>query len=156
DDLSGELLDYGLRTYRPPQHLQNFVIARAQRCIIRGCSRPARLCDVDHRVPFDQGGPTSAANLDPLCERHHIMKHTGGWQLLRESSGALCWVSAAGVRYPVRREAIDPSHDEREEAPNVEYTEPPAALLERATAHSNVWTAARVKAAQDRDLEPPF
>jgi hypothetical protein len=153
DDLSGELLDYGHKTYRPPQHLEDHVIARSPRCLIHGCPQPARQCHLDHRVPFDAGGPTSADNLDPLCERHHLMKHKGGWQLLTDTTGNLSLITAAGVRYPIRREAIDPSFDGRDYLP---LTIPDAALLERAIAHANIWLTTDAQRHKAADLEPPF
>src|SRR5262249_49255302 len=40
DPLSGQLLDYGRTTYRPPAGLADFVRARDQRCIFPRCTRP--------------------------------------------------------------------------------------------------------------------
>lgn len=51
-------------------------------CQAPGCMVPAGRCDQDHRVPHPEG-PTSAANMGPLCRRHHIFKGHG---LLRWSS----------------------------------------------------------------------
>ncbi len=52
-------------------------------CQASGCMVPAERCDMDHRVPHPEG-PTSAANLGPLCRRHHIFKSHG---VLRWSTG---------------------------------------------------------------------
>jgi len=46
-------------------------------CQAKGCSKPAHLCDIDHRIPFDDGGPTAAWNLGPYCRRNHIQKGFG-------------------------------------------------------------------------------
>ncbi len=160
DPLSGELLDYGRTTYRPPQHLTDFVVARQRRCLIQGCPQPARLCDLDHRVPYGGGGGrTSGDNLDPLCERHHALKTSGAWQLVKDANGSLWLVTAAGVRYPLRREPVDPTHhgppDPSHQQP---WAVPDAALVEQAIAHANLWAKedARRRTNADADLDPPF
>jgi hypothetical protein len=40
-------------------------------------------CDVHHLVPYPLG-PTNLDNLVPLCRRHHVMAHEGGWTLRRD------------------------------------------------------------------------
>lgn len=45
-------------------------------CQAPGCMVPAERCDIDHRRPHPEG-PTTAANMGPLCRRHHIMKGHG-------------------------------------------------------------------------------
>lgn len=109
DPVTGHLLDVGQTSYPPPQAMVDFVVTRDATCILRGCSRPARHCDLDHRVEFSHGGSTSSENLACLCERHHTMKHKGGWRLVTTRFGDLVFISAAGRRYPVDRESVDPS-----------------------------------------------
>jgi hypothetical protein len=46
-------------------------------CQAPGCCRPASECDIDHRIPHDDGGPTAGWNLGPYCRRHHIQKGFG-------------------------------------------------------------------------------
>ncbi|MCQ9343716.1 HNH endonuclease signature motif containing protein [Corynebacterium kozikiae] len=43
-------------------------------CRFPGCGRSARNADIDHVVPFSQGGATSIHNAQSLCREHHIMK----------------------------------------------------------------------------------
>jgi hypothetical protein len=93
DPVTGQLLDYGHDTYRPPKDLAEFVIARDQTCTFPGCERPARRCDLDHRTPYREGGSTSSKNLGPLCERHHIGKHQADWTPTRDEDGATAWIS---------------------------------------------------------------
>lgn len=45
-------------------------------CQAPGCLVPAGRCDIDHRVPHPEG-ITTAANLGPLCRRHHLVKGHG-------------------------------------------------------------------------------
>jgi hypothetical protein len=46
-------------------------------CQAPGCCKPAHLCDIDHRIPHETGGPTTAWNLGPYCRRHHTRKGFG-------------------------------------------------------------------------------
>ena len=67
DPVTGHLLDYGRRTYRPPTALADYIRARDTTCRFPGCARPATSCDLDHLQPYHpdraDGGPTSATNL---------------------------------------------------------------------------------------------
>jgi HNH endonuclease/uncharacterized protein DUF222 len=100
-DGTGQLLDYGRRTYRPPANLTDHVIARDTTCTFPGCRRPARLCDLDHREAWDDGGETNADNVAALCPRHHNAKHHAGWQVRRRQDGSREWSSPTGHRYLV-------------------------------------------------------
>ena len=48
-------------------------------CVWPGCGRRSleHGTDIDHRVPYDDGGATCPCNLQPLCRTHHRMKGTG-------------------------------------------------------------------------------
>ena len=86
-DPAGRLLDYGTCTYRPPADLTRHVRARDQHCVIPGCGRRAIHCELDHATPFPAGG-TNAANLRPLCKRHHLMKHHSTWRIDQQPDGS--------------------------------------------------------------------
>ncbi len=53
--------------YRPSSKLRHLVRARSARCTAPGCGRPAARCDLDHTVPWDQGGITCECGLAPPC-----------------------------------------------------------------------------------------
>jgi hypothetical protein len=91
DPVTSELLDYGTTVYRPPQHLRDFLLARSPVCVFPGCTRSAYRCDFDHRKPFASGGPTSPANMDPLCRRHHQAKTLGHWTYTDNHDGSRTW-----------------------------------------------------------------
>jgi Domain of unknown function (DUF222) len=55
--------------YRPSRTLQHLVNVRNARCTAPGCGRPAARCDLDHTVPWDQGGITCECDLAPQCKR---------------------------------------------------------------------------------------
>jgi hypothetical protein len=106
DPLTGQLLDYGRTTYRPPRDLAEFVMARDQVCAFPHCNRPAHRCHLDHRIPYAVGGGTSPANVGALCERHHICKHQAGWRVSRDADGTNIWTSPTERRYRSRPPAL--------------------------------------------------
>jgi hypothetical protein len=99
DPTSGELLDCGRETYLPPQHLVDFLMARDRTCRFPGCAQPAHRTDIDHAIPWDEGGETSRENLGLLCRRHHQMKTHGGWKLNSFKDGSCEWISPRGKRF---------------------------------------------------------
>lgn len=66
------------------------------RCTSPGCGRAARRCHLDHIHEWRHGGRTCAANLHPVCLRHHTCKSTGTWTVSRGDNGELTWTSPRG------------------------------------------------------------
>ncbi|MGW9586199.1 DUF222 domain-containing protein [Microbacterium sp. NPDC055455] len=97
------VLSVGRELYRPPAPMRRLVQWRAERCMAPGCGMPASRCEIDHTVAWESGGETRIDNLNPLCRGHHKVKHHGGWRVrqVRDSGGALEWISPAGRRYVV-------------------------------------------------------
>ena len=87
------------RTYRPSRKLRHLVNARNTTCTAPGCSQPAARCDLDHTYPWEQGGPTCACNLAPLCRHHHRCKQAQGWRLEQPQPGVLTWHTPTGRTY---------------------------------------------------------
>jgi hypothetical protein len=85
--------------YRPPANLVHLIRVRQRTCSFPGCRRPARRCDLDHTLPYDQGGATCECNLAPLCRRHHMAKQAHGWHLTQDQPGIMTWQTPAGRRY---------------------------------------------------------
>jgi len=85
--------------YCPPLRLRNLVMIRQRTCSFPGCRRPARRCDLDHTVPYDQGGATCECNLAPLCRRHHQAKQGPGWHLSQDQPGVMTWRMPHGREY---------------------------------------------------------
>jgi hypothetical protein len=77
--------------YRPPRNLVHLIGVRQRTCSFPGCRRPARRCDLDHTVPYDQGGATCECNIAPLCRRHHQAKQAHGWRLTQDQPGVMTW-----------------------------------------------------------------
>jgi hypothetical protein len=100
DPLTGHLLDRGRSTYAVPAALRDFVVTRDATCRFPGCSRPAGRSQIDHAVPWDQGGGSDRANLGALCIRHHQLKTHAGWTITTSAEdGRAHWRSPAGFEY---------------------------------------------------------
>src|SRR6202021_2545997 len=79
------------RGYVPSRALATFVRARDLTCRAPGCDRPATVCDLDHTIPYGDGGPTHAANITALCRLHHLLKTFWGWQDTQVPDGTVIW-----------------------------------------------------------------
>ncbi len=75
---------------------------RDRTCASPSCTTPAWQCQLDHTVPWSQGGTTSAANLDPLCPRDHLLKTAGLFKVRQPTPGVFEWRTPSGHAY--RRE----------------------------------------------------
>lgn len=87
------------RAYRPPDSMRHLVNIRQRTCSFPRCRRPAERCDLDHTIPFDQGGLTCPCNLSPMCRRHHQTKQAPGWLVHQPEPGTLAWVAPHGRAY---------------------------------------------------------
>jgi hypothetical protein len=85
--------------YHPSRKLAHLVRARSTTCTAPGCRRPAARCDLDHTVPWDQGGLTCECDLAPLCRHHHRCKQAEGWRLEHPEPGVLIWRVPSGRSY---------------------------------------------------------
>jgi hypothetical protein len=85
--------------YRIPGRLRALVEARDQHCRYPICRRPAAQCDLDHTVPYDQGGLTCRCNLSGGCRRHHRMKTLTSWRLRQPRPGTLIWTAPSQLAW---------------------------------------------------------
>ena len=72
---------------------------RDRTCLFPWCNRPARGCDKDHVIPYNEGGTTSSDNLAPLCRPHHRAKTHGGWTYTILEPGSYLWRSPFGYTW---------------------------------------------------------
>lgn len=86
-DDAGRFCDLSTRSYQPTPPIARGVVARDRHCVWPGCHRPAVRCELDHRLRFPLGA-TSPGNLDPLCHRHHMAKHSEGVTVSRGDDGS--------------------------------------------------------------------
>jgi Domain of unknown function (DUF222)/HNH endonuclease len=99
-DECNQLIDICATTYRPPAPMARFVTTKQRTCSFPSCRRRAVTCEIDHLIPWCEGGPTCPANLQPLCTRHHHAKHEAGWQPKKQPDGTTTWTSPSGHTYP--------------------------------------------------------
>jgi hypothetical protein len=85
--------------YVPSKKLADFVRCRDLTCRWPGCDRPAFDSDIDHTVPYADGGPTHASNLKCYCRTHHLVKTFWGWRDQQLPDGTMILTSPAGKTY---------------------------------------------------------
>ncbi|GAB3765381.1 hypothetical protein FB382_002124 [Nocardioides ginsengisegetis] len=90
--------------YEVPDRIAERVRLRDGHCVFPWCTRPARTCDCDHVVPWDDDGVTCPCNVAPLCRRHHRLKTHGGWRYTQLEPGTFLWTSPHQHRYLVDHE----------------------------------------------------
>ena len=98
DPDTGDVAWHGVTRRRPTAGQARQIRARHRSCVFPGCRMPAADCDLDHTEAWSEGGPTSAANLGPLCRHCHCVKHSPGWSLRREGR-RFVWTSRLGHTY---------------------------------------------------------
>jgi hypothetical protein len=89
---SGMPIHVGTTQRRPTLSMRRVVEARHPTCVFPGCRMPARACDLDHRIPWSHGGPTSVHHLAPLCRHDHRIRHHG-WTYQPLPNGDHHWTS---------------------------------------------------------------
>ncbi len=87
--------------YRPTSRLRELILARDVTCRSPTCRNPAWQGDLDHTVPYDQGGRTCSCNLGGKCRTHHLLKHHPRWLVQQPEPGVFVWTTSAGRSYTV-------------------------------------------------------
>lgn len=87
------------RGYTPSAKLAEYVRCRDLTCRAPGCDVPAVRCDLDHTIPFADGGATHASNLKALCRKHHLLKTFWGWRDKQLADGTVIWTLPSGQVY---------------------------------------------------------
>lgn len=97
-DRAGDFLELSTTSYAPTGAIWRWGVARDQTCTWPGCQRPAVQCQLDHRVAAPEG-PTCTDNLHPLCQRHHVFKHSQGVTVVRNNDGSTTWTTRFGSTF---------------------------------------------------------
>jgi hypothetical protein len=92
---SGMPIHVGTTQRRPTTSMRRLIEARYRTCVFPGCRMPARACDLDHRIPWSHGGPTTIHHLAPLCRHDHRIRHHG-WTYQPLPNGDHLWTSPLG------------------------------------------------------------
>ena len=82
--------------YRPPPRLRDYITARDRTCRNPRCRQPAWRGDLDHTIPFDDGGLTCSCNLGAFCRTDHLLKHHPGWKVRQTAPGTFSWTTPSG------------------------------------------------------------
>jgi hypothetical protein len=64
-------------------------------------SNLSRHKQVDHTIPYDEGGETGVGNYGPMTTFHHRLKTHGRWQVQQPFPGIYLWRDPHGVFYLV-------------------------------------------------------
>jgi hypothetical protein len=99
DPMTGELLDYGRRTYRFPADLAGYLIAKWVTSTGPGSTVPADRGDLDHGKAWDDNGLTDRDNGNPCNRRWHRAKTIGGWTVQQTHDQCWQWTSPLGLTY---------------------------------------------------------
>ncbi|MGI8822811.1 MAG: HNH endonuclease [Acidimicrobiia bacterium] len=99
DPDTGLPVHHGTTRRRPTPGQRRQVETGNPTCVFPGCRIPATQCDLDHRIPWSQGGPTSNDNLTPLCRHDHRIRHQTGWTHQPLPGGDHQWTSPLGHTY---------------------------------------------------------
>jgi hypothetical protein len=102
--------------YEVPDRLTAQDVLVDHHCVFPWCTRPATRCDIDHAIPYGDGGPTCSCNTAPLCRGHHRLKTHGHWTYDVLDRGTYLWHSPNAHTY--RRdhtgtEPLDPTEHRR-------------------------------------------
>jgi hypothetical protein len=103
-DDGGRLLDTTELGRFASRRLAEAIMIRAGTCRFPTCTVPAERCDLDHHDPWPEGS-TSAANLDPLCRRHHRAK-TFAWLASVRDGDGVDWTMPDAERYRCLDESL--------------------------------------------------
>lgn len=97
-DPAGRLVAMESRSRKAPEGLAEFIATRdGGICRTNGCDAPIR--NIDHVQRHADGGTTSAANLQGLCERCNQAKEALGWQARPGPDGTIVTITPTGHTY---------------------------------------------------------
>lgn len=123
DPSTGEPLDAPADRYRLRASERVLLQAWGDSCSWPNCQIPAILTESEHLRAFELGGKTVRENLQPLCKKHHVLKHfkddkdkhgtyrrikhphrnhlrIRGWTPQRINDDGILWTSPSGRRHP--------------------------------------------------------
>jgi hypothetical protein len=101
-EVDGKLLDYGTTTYQAPAALADYLIALNVTSAAPHSTVPARVSDMEHNIPHDQGGPTDPLNVTPVDRRWHRAKTHGSWTYRKDpETRKVVWNAPSGQTFVI-------------------------------------------------------
>jgi hypothetical protein len=97
-DLAGQA---PVDSYEIPERHRQAVHLMTPADIFPFASNLSRKKQVDHTVPYDEGGVSGVGNYGPMTTRHHRIKTHGGWQVQQPFRGIYVWRDPCGAFYLV-------------------------------------------------------
>jgi hypothetical protein len=98
DPHDGQVLSIDSRARKVTGLLRTFGYYRDQVCRRPYCSNP--ISDLNHIREHGKNGRTRYDNIDGLCERCHLSRHTAGWsQTLDPTTGRIWWTTPTRHAY---------------------------------------------------------
>ena len=94
--------------YEIPERMREQMILANPYEIFPWGTRSSRHTDLDHTIPYADGGPTSPANLGPLNRTAHRAKTHAGWRCRQVRPGQWLWRSPFGRAYGVNNRGAVP------------------------------------------------
>ncbi|MBS4754606.1 HNH endonuclease [Nocardioides sp. zg-ZUI104] len=104
-DLAGQA---PVDAYEIPQQLRDAVRLIHPADVFPYAASLARTGDIDHTIPYSEGGPTAIGNLAPMTRTHHRVKTHAGWEARQPFPGIVVWRDPYGAFY-----LVDPSGTRR-------------------------------------------
>ncbi|KRB78021.1 hypothetical protein ASE01_07575 [Nocardioides sp. Root190] len=87
----------------------------------------SRRVDLDHNLPYSEGGKTEAGNLGPMTRTHHRIKTHAGWECRQPFPGILVWRDPHGAHYLVdatgTRKLTTPPREPFRPRPDIYFTD---------------------------------
>ena len=100
DTFTRQLIPDHTESYQPTSHIRAYTQGRDLTCRWPGCTIPAHKCQLDHRIEYQDGGPTSPDNLVTLCQHHHNIKTDRRVHYIMDPiTGTIAWLHQDGTHH---------------------------------------------------------
>jgi hypothetical protein len=86
----------------PSRELRHLIEARNATCATPACDAAAVTSDMEHRIPWEDGGETSEHNIDPGHRHCHRLKQHKGWRVEKTGPCETRWTGPSGRTRIVR------------------------------------------------------
>lgn len=111
DPIRSVVIDMDRRSRHATQAQRDWLVLQHGTCSRDGCNRLALDADIDHRIPWAQGGRTNLEDLRPLCPRDHRTRHQTRTVFRSRPDGSVEVTTPTGFRTaapPPEARAADP------------------------------------------------